>query len=366
MREAQPLANRRDFVKCCAATSTAALVWRTPSCAAEEERQNEWATATDDPARKLFSGTPDLDKVLALFPRTQGPPAFDPKLIDENITKLQTSPKVDTGHPLLDKAVLTGLAHIDATFRGDHPRYGAGTYAASVHDGFPPTIIAAVDALSAWGMHRRACELFRYWLAHFVKDDGQINYYGPSIAEYGQLLHTPRCWTKRAGPDGWWPEGFPALDRMAEHLLRLCAAASKDDGLISGVPEADTRKDTAKYFHNNAWVVKGLRRWGDLCQRRNGSPTTAVDAVRKAAGDLSRNTLGAIEKTWPAPIRPIGGCHRRSSPSPGRRRWSWAQRSALTRTIVTGPNCSPAGSCRRRWPTGSSRRGSTAADSSAA
>ena len=161
--------NRRDFVKHCAAASAIAIGWRAASCAADEEPQHDWAASLEDPVRTMFSGPPDLDKVLALFPRTQGPAAFDPKLIDENIAKLQTNPKVDTGHPFLDKSVLTGLAHIDATFRGDHPKYGVGTYAASVHDGFPPTIIAAVDALSVWGMNRRACELFRYWLAHFVE-----------------------------------------------------------------------------------------------------------------------------------------------------------------------------------------------------
>ncbi len=294
------LTNRRDFVRHCAAASAIAMGWRGLSCAAEGEPPHDWATSLEDPVRKMFSGPPDLDKVLALFPRTQGPPAFDPQLIGENVAKLQTNPKVDTGHPFLDKAVLTGLAHIDATFRGDHPKYGVGTYAASVHDGFPPTIIAAVDALTAWGMNLRACALFRYWLANFVKEDGQISYYGPSIAEYGQLLHTAALLEERAGPEGWWPEGLQALDRIAEHLLRLCAAAGKEGGLISGVPEADTRKDTARYFHNNAWVVKGLRRWADLCQRRHASPTTAADTARKIAGELADHTLRAIAKTWPA------------------------------------------------------------------
>ena len=95
------------------------------------------------------------------------------------------------------------------------------------HDGFPPTIIAAVDALSAWGMNRRAAQLFRYWLANFVRENGTIKYYGPSISEYGQLLHTAALLEERAGPAGWWAEGYKALDRMAEFLLQLQAAAAR-------------------------------------------------------------------------------------------------------------------------------------------
>jgi hypothetical protein len=254
----------------------------------------------EDPARKMISDPPDLDRVLGLFPRTTGEPAFDPKRIAAAVAKLETSPPVATGHPFLDLSVKTGLAHVDATFQGDHPKYGVGAYAQEMHDGFPPTIIAAVDALSAWGLGARAVRLFRYWLARFVGEDGRIKYYGPSISEYGQLLHTAALLEERAGTAGWWQEGFQALDRIAEYLLRLRAAALKEDGLIAGVPEADTRKDTAKYFHNNAWVVKGLRRWADLCERRRSDPATPPSAVREVAASLAQDTLRAIRKTWPA------------------------------------------------------------------
>ncbi len=268
--------------------------------AAESDPAPDWAAMLDDPVRKMFVGPPDLDRILALFPRAQGPPACDPEQIAENIAKLRTIPEVNTGHPLLDLSVRTGLAHIDATFRGDHPKYGVGTYAQEAHDGFPPTIISAVDALSAWGLYPRAVQVFRYWLTTFVKDDGGLRYYGPSLSEYGQLLHTATLLDERAGTASWWPEGFLAMDRLAEYVLRLRAAAEKEDGLLSGSPEADTHKETGKYFHNNGWVVKGLRRWADLCERRQARPTTAVATVRTIARDLAVDTLRAIERTWPA------------------------------------------------------------------
>ena len=263
----------------------------------------EWLTSLEDPVRQELTSqglTPDLDRILALFRRTAGDPALDSNVIQGNIERLKAVPEVNTGHPFLDLSVKTGLACIDATFQGDHPKYGVKDYAKSIHDGFPPTIISAVDALSAWGLHSRAKQIFRYWLFNFVRSDGTIVYYGPSISEYGQLLHTAACLEERAGPGDWWPNCFSPLDRMSEYLLRLQADAEKHDGLIAGSPEADERKKLGKYFHNNAWAAKGLRRWADLCERQQASPATRVDRMREAAKALADDTLKAIRDTWPA------------------------------------------------------------------
>ncbi len=287
---------RRVFLGTCAS----ALATRgIPRLVGAEAVATSWLATREDPVRRKIAGTPHLDTILSLFPRTTGKPAFDPALIAENIKKLTPKPAINTGHPFLDLSVKTGLAHIDATFQGDHPKYGVGTYQASQHDGFPPTIIAAVDALSAWGMNGRAAQLFHHWLGHFVRDDGTISYYGPSISEYGQLLHTAAVLEERGGIADGWDEEHKALDRIAECLLQLRGAATKEDGLISGSPEADTRKDVGKYFHNNGWVVKGLRRWAGLCERRKLAPTTAIPIIRKVSDALASDTLHAIQDTWP-------------------------------------------------------------------
>ncbi len=261
-----------------------------------------WLAAREDPVRRrrVALTPPRLDDILALFPRTTGEPAIDPVVIEANVERLVTVPAVDTGHPFLDLSVKIGLAHIDATFQGDHPKYGIKQYGESRGDGFPPTIIAVVDALSAWGMNARAARLFRYWLTHMVREDGTIIYYGPSISEYGQLLHTAAVLAERAGPEGWWDDGFQWLDRIAQHLLQLRAEGEKEgDGLIFGVPEADECASPAKYFHNNAWATRGLLRWADVCERLGASPSTTVDAIRNAAQALGRDTLAAIRSTWP-------------------------------------------------------------------
>lgn len=289
--------NRRQFIK------VGAGLFAGPVLAAggsSQDPQSDWLRTRRDPVREMISGRPDLNQILSLFPRPKGEAAFDRALIAENVEKLRTRPAVDTGHPFLDLSVKTALAHIDATFQGNHPKYGVGAYAHAEHDGFPPTIIATVDALSGWGMNSRAVQLFDYWLGRFVREDGTIDYYGPSISEYGQLLHTAALLEERSGTAGWWSDRFEALDAIVEYLLRLRAGAEKEDGLISGSPEADTREDIGKYFHNNGWVVKGLRRWADLCDRQKACPSTSVSTVRRVADGLAKDTLEAIRRTWPA------------------------------------------------------------------
>lgn len=260
----------------------------------------DWADSRNDPVRDGFAGPdtrPDLDAVLGMYPRTTGEPAFDPEEIQANVNRLEPSPEIDTGHPFLDLSIKVGIAHIDATFDGDHPKYGIKQYGEDMHDGFPPTIIAVVDALSAWGIHGRAKELLRYWLRRFVREDGAIDYYGPSISEYGQLLHTAALLEERAGPDGWWAESRDALSRLAGYLTRLHREAESDGGLIAGAPEADERAKVAVYFHNNAWASKGLARWAALCERLG---ETARSGAKGAAQALADATLAAIHRAWPA------------------------------------------------------------------
>jgi len=75
-------------------------------------------------------------------------------------------------------------------------------------DGFPPIIISAVDALTLWGLNERAKRIFKYYVLNFINDDGTINYYGPSISEYGQLLNISFLLIERSGTDQWWKDTF--------------------------------------------------------------------------------------------------------------------------------------------------------------
>jgi hypothetical protein len=260
-----------------------------------------WLEAVTDPARDalLASGEkPDLSRILGLFEPTSAEPAFDRNVLAGNVERLRTTPEVDTGHPFLDLSVRTALAHIDATFQGDHPKYGVGEYGRNCHDGFPPVIIATVDALSAWGLHGRAVQLLRYWLLNLVREDGWVRYRGTSVSELGQLLHTAALLAERAGPEGWLPECSPALARIAGALLRLQAEAGPD-GLLRGVPEDDEKDKPGRYFHNSAWASRGLERWAELADCCGVRTAAGPDALRAAAAGLAGNTVAAVRRTWP-------------------------------------------------------------------
>jgi len=258
-----------------------------PSRAADT-RQAEWLAATTDPFREeLLRARRDLpDRVRSCAEPLRGEPAFDPAWIERLAAKIRLPGSARFEHPLLERAVRVGLAHIGATFQGDHPKYGVGTYAQPEHDGFPPTIIAAVDALTAWAMTARAEQLFGYWLRHFVRADGTIAYYGPALSEYGQLLTSARRLLGRGGSREWFAQHRAALASLARHLESLL----RQDGrvrLAAGVPEADEKERVATYFHNNAWVLRGLDDWAALTQ------TPARTA------ELRKLLLDAIREVWP-------------------------------------------------------------------
>jgi len=84
-------------------------------------------TSLSDPVRdtlRVDKRQPDLDLIRGLRGPTAGEPAFDPALIRGNVERLERVLDVKTGHPFLDLSVKVGLAHVDATFQGDHPKYG--------------------------------------------------------------------------------------------------------------------------------------------------------------------------------------------------------------------------------------------------
>ncbi|MCM8807531.1 MAG: hypothetical protein NC926_06260 [Candidatus Omnitrophica bacterium] len=242
-----------------------------------------------------------FEDIFNKFPHLKGEPAFDPKLIESNIERLKTNPEIDTGVPYLDKAIKIGLAHIDATFQGDHPKYGIKRYAETRHDGFPPIIISTIDALTLWGLNERAKKLFYYWVKNFIDRDGTIKYYAPSISEYGQIIYTAYLLIKRGGTDGWFKDCLFDLNRLINYILSLLEIAQKDSGLISGIPEADEgeRKEQGKYFHNNGWVFKGLFYWIEISKELILYPEKFISYIKERIIKLKKDTLDAIKKIWP-------------------------------------------------------------------
>ena len=262
------------------------------------EEHESWLPSLTDPFRDtlLKAGKELPERIMRCAPPLEGQPAFNPEAIDRKAREIRLPPNARFEHPLLERAVRVGLAHIDATFAGDHPKYGVGGYAREEHDSFPPIIIAAVDALTLWGMTRRAEALFSYWLRHFVREDGSINYYGPSLSEYGQLLTTTRRLVERGAEQDWLSRNESHISRLAGYLRQRLHETGKVQ-LVAGVPEADERETVATYFHNNAWIVRGFQDWAHLLGQNLRCADEAKN-FRKDAAVLRKILLNALDTAW--------------------------------------------------------------------
>lgn len=276
--------------------------WK-PLPAAKRSALPAWTDAISyqdgDPYLAALRGAgKDLPRLMMeAAPPLMGEPAFDPEEMDRRAADLTLPTGSRFEHPLLERAVRIGLAHIDATFVGDHPKYGVGAYSGEEHDGFPPTIIATVDALTLWDMTARAEELFGYWLRTFVDMDGTFRYYGPSLAEYGQVLTTARRLMDRGGSKAWLGRHAVRLFAIARRLLDLIGPRG-DRSLITGSPEADTREEVAAYFHGNAWVARGLEDWSVVLSQRLQNPTESQAAQARSLR-LASAVTSAIRRSWP-------------------------------------------------------------------
>ena len=178
---------------------------------------------------------------------------------------------IECRDPLVMQACKASLVRALITFTGRHPHYGVRGYESARDDGFPPAVISLVDCLTDWGHAPLAREYLAYWFERFVTNTGRIDYYGPSLAEYGQLLSLVGKLAD-AAPDRDWldavrPKGErvrPKCERARSKYERVrewiwAQQADSPHGLIAGVPEADTRAEVDVYFHNNAWCWRGLR-----------------------------------------------------------------------------------------------------------
>ncbi|MDA0839050.1 MAG: hypothetical protein O2857_14835 [Planctomycetota bacterium] len=256
--------------------------------------KDEWLQSMTDPFREaLLPAGDDLpERVKACAEPLRDEPAFDPDAIARAAEAIILPSEARFERPILERAVRIGLAHIEATFQGDHPKYGVEKYQWARCDGFPPTIISTVDALTLWGMTERAEELMSYWLHCFIYRDGSIEFQGPAISEYGQLLNTVRILVERGARAEWLPCHARIIRRMVEYLKGLIHS-SGEIGLVVGGPEDDRRHDPATYFHNNAWLVRGFRDWAALL------PAAEAEEIDAIAESLLKLLISAIRDVWP-------------------------------------------------------------------
>lgn len=182
------------------------------------------------------------------------------------------------------------------TFAGLEPRYGVGEYAAPEHRTFPPATVALALCMAEWGDFERAQGVLGYYLEHFVRDDGTIDYYGPALAEYGQILAAAGRLVTLSRDWEWLEAHLPPLAAISERLVTLRAApkrahpaGSPFHGLIPGLPEADYHDQDGEwervYYSGDAWAARGLMDFGKILAE---APQSGDEAAAQHAETLIR------------------------------------------------------------------------------
>ncbi|MBQ6474278.1 MAG: hypothetical protein IJJ33_20010 [Victivallales bacterium] len=212
------------------------------------------------------------------------------------------------------------LVHARCAFMGNHPKYGVKKYGQFRADGFPPTILSMCGTLLDYRHTAESRELFRYWLGRFVRADGSIDYYGPSLSEYGMLLELAARLADGRGGRTWLGGVYGKL-RDVCHLLYNTMNPWMNPGgsvykLPRGVPEADRRRDIREYFHNAAWMWRGLvelgQRLDGLCAREELLELEHAAKVLRYRMDVAwmnrKAALGGFPPYSVEQERPIADC----------------------------------------------------------
>ena len=183
---------------------------------------------------------------------------------------------VQVPEPELQQAARRSLQLGLLTFRGLAPHYGMGSYDKKMHHAFPPTTISAVEALLAIGDIPEAADRITYYLSRYVNPDGSLDYYGPSVAEHGQLLSLAARVAANLGGPAFIKDHLALVRPVWRRLLDIRKrtidiyhnASDPRHGLIPGLPEADYHQHRAQwdefYYAGDLWVCRGLREWGRL------------------------------------------------------------------------------------------------------
>lgn len=191
-----------------------------------------------------------------------------------------------------------------------HPKYGMGGYwgRPDHHDGFPPTTHSLNTCLLDWGFHQAAKDRLGYYFDYFVQDDGTLKYYGPAVAEYGELLDLAATCVRKTGDLNWFDKHRPAIDRMAEYLLTLRVESLKQSpeaisyGLLFGAAEADNCKQPDYFFSGAAWAWRGLREIGRVyfkvgLKRNDDALKRRGEQLLDESEKLREDTLRAVKRS---------------------------------------------------------------------
>lgn len=200
-----------------------------------------------------------------------------------------------------------------------HPRYGLviKNYGAQEHDGFQDVLTASVDCYLEWGKADKAKDYLVNYFEHFVRDNGQIEYRGPEIGQYGRMLTGIAQYYEFTGDASFADQFRHKIDAITEILLQRRFQAkqlSEDDpayGMIAGRHEADisfahkqflNHDFERPYFSNSTEAWRGLRDLGRMWANigRSRQDETLIDKGNRfiqEAESLASDIANALERS---------------------------------------------------------------------
>ena len=195
-------------------------------------------------------------------------------------------------------------------------------------------VAPVAEALLSLGLRDAAASIIGLYFDEFVRADGSLpecdacadGGFGDALADYGEQLEvfhrTARAQLDFGGAAGaeWCAAHLPAFVRLANFTLGLrlnasangAASGDPTHGLVFGSPEHDTCHEPGYYYHNNAWLLRGLQEAAALLAEAGGpveAPLLAalVAEVPRYADDLAASlALSTVQLadglTWLPPL----------------------------------------------------------------
>lgn len=204
------------------------------------------------------------------------------------------------------------------TQTGPRPRYGVGRYDQRRHDGFPPTTISTAEALLAVGRPQQALRHLQYYIYRYIQRDGSFDYYGPSVAEYGQILSVTALAAQQTGAARFFGEHAALLEPVWRRLLDMRQQSLEDHpsgdprhGLIPGLPEADYHADDGEwhefYYSGDLWACRGLMDMAAaLSTVQQAWAHRQAQMLKEAAEQYRRDILNSISAVTEGGFVPPG------------------------------------------------------------
>jgi len=207
---------------------------------------------------------------------------------------------------------------------GLQPNYGDGAdyWSPQVDRGgsLPFQLIAVVQNLLDVGLVEAAGERLGWWMDNYLKPDGAIStgdwedscpdQFADALADYGEMqdifVRTARMQLGYNAANGstWLAAHIDAGARLMNfsYALRMEAVARGDvpgvnvtAGMVFGSPEHDTCHEPGFYYHNNAWLLRGMKEAGgflakvcpSLCPAHSAFGATLLAEAGRFSDDLT-------------------------------------------------------------------------------